>query len=98
MTRPSPLDDPDYAAFVWGRFRRIMGWMTLVAVLTALVSIGALWWSLGEMHLHMAIATFLGVFFTVELGTALMSLVFLSAGTGHDEQIEDPLRDEIDID
>jgi len=66
--------------------------MTLAALLAAFISIGALWWSLGEMHLHMAIATFLGVFFTVELGTALMSLVFLSAGTGHDEQIEDPLH------
>ena len=30
----------------------------------------------------------------VLLGTALMGLVFLSSGTGHDESIEDRLEDE----
>ena len=36
------------------------------------------------LHIHMLIATGLGVFLTVLLGTALMSLVFLSASSGHD--------------
>lgn len=94
MAGHSNLDDPDYAAFAWGRFRRIMRWMTLVSALTAIIALALLWWSLGEMYLHMAIATLLGVFFTMLLGTVLMSLVFLSAGTGHDGAIEDPTADE----
>lgn len=98
MSAPSPLEDPDYAAFAWRRFRRIMTWMALVSLVVAIVAVLVLWWSLGEMHLHMAIATFLGVFFTMLLGTGLMSLVFLSAGSGHDEVVEDPLKDEIDLD
>lgn len=92
------LDDADYAALAWGRFRRIMGWMILASALSAGVALGLLWWSLGEMYLHMAIATLLGVFFTVLLATALMSLVFLSAGTGHDHEVHDPLKGEIDLD
>ena len=35
-------------------------------------------------HIHMLIATGLGVFLTVLLGTGLMSLVFLSNSSGHD--------------
>ena len=38
----------------------------------------------------MAIAASLGVFLTVMVGTGLMSLVFLSAGSGHDEEVVDP--------
>jgi hypothetical protein len=37
-------------------------------------------------HINMMIATALGVGFTVLLGTSLMTLVFLSADSGHDEQ------------
>ena len=37
-----------------------------------------------------------GVFFSVLLGAALMGLVFLSSGTGHDEQIQDFSEDDDD--
>lgn len=50
------------------------------------------------MPIHMIIATALGVFFTFMLGTALMGLLFLSSGTGHDEQVEDRMKGMIDID
>jgi hypothetical protein len=70
----------------WARYRRIMRWM---ALLSALCAAGALLW-LHEtgvpMRLHMVIATTLGIFLTVLVGTGLMSLVFLSAGSGHDAQ------------
>lgn len=92
------LDDPEYAAFAWSRFRRILGWMALVSLVTALFAEGALYWSLGELNFVTASATFLGVFLTMMLTAALMGLMFLSSGSGHDERIEDRLRDEIDLD
>lgn len=49
------------------------------------------------MPLHMVIATILGVWLTFMLGTGLMALVFLSSGTGHDEQVEDRMKGMIDI-
>ena len=47
-----------------------------------------------EVSIHFYIAVALGVGFTMLLTSALMGLVFLSSGTGHDEAIEDPLRDD----
>jgi hypothetical protein len=92
------LDDPEYAAFAWGRFRRILGGMALVSLGTAFVAEVVLYWSLGELNFVTAGATFLGVFLTMMLTAALMGLMFLSSGSGHDERIEDRLRDEIDLD
>ncbi|MBC9033084.1 hypothetical protein IAG41_11855 [Sphingomonas sp. JC676] len=92
------LDDPEYAAFAWGRYRRILGWMALVSLLTVGLAELALYWSMGELQIVTAIATFFGVFLTMMLAAALMGLMFLSSGTGHDEQVEDPLKGEVDID
>jgi hypothetical protein len=92
------LDDPEYAAFAWGRFRRILRWMALVALLTAGAAELLLYRSLGGLDLVTATAAFLGVVLTMMLGSALMGLMFLSSGSGHDERIEDPLKGEIDID
>lgn len=97
MNAPQGLDDPAYAAFAWARYRRILRWMALVAAAAAGAALLVLWHWLGWMNVHVAIATVAGVFFTVMLGAALMGLMFLSSGTGHDEQVEDPLRGEIDI-
>ncbi|MBO9622299.1 MAG: hypothetical protein J7500_06260 [Sphingomonas sp.] len=92
------LDDPEYAAFAWGRFRRILAWMALVSLATALIADGVLYWSLGELNFVTASATFLGVFLTMMLTAALMRLMFLSSGTGHDERVEDRLKGEVDLD
>jgi hypothetical protein len=92
------LDDPEYAAFAWGRFRRILGWMALVSLVTVGIAELALYWWMGELRMVTAIATFLGVFLSMMLAAALMGLMFLSSGTGHDTQVHDPLKDEIDID
>lgn len=97
METPRGLDDPDYAAFAWARYRRVLGWMALAALAAASGAVLLLWHSLGWMNLVVASATALGVFFTVLLGAALMGLMFLSSGTGHDEQVEDRLKDEIEI-
>lgn len=93
------LDDPDYAAFAWARFRRMLAWMTLVSALAALAALGFIWWWVGEMTWVIALATVAGVGLSVLLGTALMGLVFLSNGSGHDAAVDafnaerDPGRD-----
>ena len=92
------LDDPEYAAFAWGRFRRILGWMALIALLTALIAEALLYWSLGMLNFVIASATFLGVFTTMMLAAALMGLMFLSSGSGHDDRVEDRLKGEVDLD
>jgi amino acid transporter len=90
MTRSkSGLDHKDRAATAWAHYRRLMWWMALaaaIAVACALAWLG----SRGPMPLHMIIATIAGVGLTVLLGTALMGLVFLSAGTGHDDEVDRP--------
>src|SRR4051812_28150282 len=92
------LDDPEYAAFPWGRFKRILRWMALAALLTAGVAELVLYRSLGELNFVTASATFLGVFLTMMLTAALMGLMFLSSGSGHDDRVEDPLKGEIGLD
>ncbi len=98
MTRKMALDDPDIAAAAWGRFRRLMAWMAFWGAVCVVGVLGLLYWMDTPMPLHMVIATSAGVWFTFMLGTGLMSLVFLSSGTGHDEQIEDHLKREADHD
>jgi hypothetical protein len=92
------LDDPEYAAFAWGRFKRILRWMALAALATAGLAELALYRWLGELNFVTASATFLGVFVTMMVAAALMGLMFLSSGTGHDARVEDRLKDEIDLD
>ncbi len=92
MSRPD-LDDPVYAKFAWGRFRKLMIWMMLASAAATGAGLWLLHAMIGPIPLHMAIATGLGVFLTVLLAAALMGLVFLSSGTGHDETIRDPFED-----
>lgn len=91
---PSSLDDPDYAGFAWDRYKKLMWWMVLASTTATLVGLGVLWLILGSIPIHMMIATAAGVFFSVLLAAALMGLVFLSSGSGHDEAIADPFEEE----
>ena len=94
MIPRSPLDDPEKAAFAWARFRRIMRWMMLVTVTLVVGSLWVLYKSNGMVSIHMYIAAALGIGFTMLLTSALMGLMFLSSGTGHDESIVDKLEEE----
>jgi hypothetical protein len=94
MIPKSPLDDPETAAFAWARYRRLMRWMMLFTLTMVVGSLVALYRSNGLVSVHFYIATALGIGFAMLLMSALMGLVFLSAGTGHDEAIIDPLDDE----
>ena len=82
------LDDPVYAAFAWGRYKRIMRWMALVSTLSALAAVWVLWAWVGPLPIHVAIASGLGVGLSILMAAALMGLVFLSSGSGHDEMVE----------
>ncbi|PKP90819.1 MAG: hypothetical protein CVT77_14025 [Alphaproteobacteria bacterium HGW-Alphaproteobacteria-16] len=83
------LDNPDYARLAWRRYRRIFALVGVVAALSAIVAVLALYLSMGEFQLHASIAMAIGIGLSVLLGGALMGLVFLSSGTGHDERARD---------
>lgn len=92
MTQPETLrglDDPDYARFAWARFRRVLGWVGLVAALSAVLAVYLLDRSYGPLGWVGTLATVGGVVATVMMAGALMGLVFLSSGSGHDEAVED---------
>ena len=98
MSDRQGLDNPQIAATAWARFRRIMLWMALGGALCVGLALVVLHLWAGPMPIHMIIATILGVWLTFMLGTGLMALAFLSSGTGHDQQVIDPLKDEVSID
>ncbi len=98
MKHPKGLDDPEIAAHAWARYRRIMTGMAALGVVIVAAVLGWFKWMDKPMPVHMVIATSLGVWCTFMLGTGLMALLFLSSGTGHDEQVEDRVSREIDID
>ncbi len=89
--RPSNLDDPDYAAFAWGRYRALMRWMVLASFSAVVLGLGLLWLLAGPLPWQMLALTAGGIFFSVLLAALLMGLVFLSSGSGHDDAVADPL-------
>lgn len=94
MVPRSPLDDPQVAAFAWARFRRLMRLMLAVTVAMVVGAMVLLYRHNGLVSIHFYIATALGIGFAMLLMSALMGLVFLSSGTGHDDAIADPTADE----
>jgi len=91
MVPESPLDDPANAAHAWAHYRRLMRWMVLATFGTVLVAMYLLYRSNGLVSIHLYIATALGIGIMMMLTSALMGLVFLSSGTGHDDAIIDPV-------
>ena len=79
---PPPLEQ---AALAWTRYKKLMTWMALAAVVAVLLAL--LYLKVGGVHfsIHMVIATVAGVGFSVLLGTGLMGLVYFSNHSGHDE-------------
>ena len=67
------------------RFVRIMRWAAAFSVAIAGLAVLLVARGDSELHVHMLIATALGVGFSVLLCTALMTLIFLSNRSGHDQ-------------
>ena len=84
MPRPDPVPSPRHSTLQ--RFRRAMRWLALFAILIAAIAVLLVAHGDSGVHIHMLIATALGVGLAVFLGTALMLLSFLSSSSGHDEQ------------
>ena len=92
MPRPDPV--PISRLSLLRQFRRIMLWVALFAI--AIAAIAVLLVARGDTgtHIHMLIAVALGAGLSVLLAGALMSLVFLSANSGHDEAANSFKEDE----
>lgn len=93
MTKPSPLDDPVNSAHAWARYRRLMRLMFGITMLVVIIALLIVHSQLEDVSLHFYIATALGIGFSKMLMAALMGLVFLSNGTGHDQSVENSLDD-----
>ncbi len=85
---PTGLDDPAQGAHAWRRFRAIMAWMILVAAVCSAGAIVGLAWVHEPLRLVTMAAVIGGVGGSIVMAGALMGLVFLSSGTGHDEDVE----------
>jgi hypothetical protein len=87
MPRPDPTPrQAERSAQAWSRYRSLMKWMAVAALVAVLLALIYLKSSVGPVPLPMLIATIAGVGFSVLLGTALMGLVFLSNASGHDDE------------
>jgi hypothetical protein len=84
MPRPDPIPSPRLSLL--RKFRRIMKWMALFSIVIAAIAVLLVARGDEGVHIHMLIATALGAGLSVLLAGALMSLVFLSSSTGHDEE------------
>ena len=84
MPSPDRLPNPRLVAL--RRYRRIMQWLALLAIFIA--GIAVLLVARGDegRHIHLLVATALGVGLTVLLVTGLMTLSVVSASSGHDEE------------
>ena len=94
MPPQTPFDNPELAASAWARYRRLMRWMMLLTITMVVGALVMLYRTNGLVSVHFYIATALGIGFAMLLMSALMGLVFLSSGTGHDDAIANPLEDE----
>jgi hypothetical protein len=83
MPQPDPVPSPRHSTM--RRFWRIFRLLVLLSVVIATIAVILVTRGEKEVHTNMIIATALGIGLTVLLGTSLMTLVFLSAESGHDE-------------
>ena len=89
MIPKSPLDDPQTASFAWARYKRLMRFMLMLTIGVVILALALLYDGESPASVHFYIATALGIGFMMLLTSALMGLVFLSSGTGHDESVTD---------
>jgi hypothetical protein len=77
-------------------FWRIFRLLALLSILIAGIAVVLVARGDPTVHIHMLIATALGIGLTVLLGTGLMTLVFISSSSGHDEQVTHFHQENID--
>ena len=84
MPEPDPIPSPRHSTM--RRFWRIFRLLAVLSILIAAMAVVLVARGDPTVHVHMLIATALGIGLTVLLGTALMTLAFLSSSSGHDHQ------------
>jgi uncharacterized membrane protein len=67
-------------------FHRIVKWIAVVAILMVAAALVYLY-LMDALSTHAVIATILGVFISVLLGSGLFALAFFSDKSGHDETV-----------
>ena len=95
MTQSSGLDDPHHASFAWARFRRILWAMSAFSLAAGLAVAGLIWWTNGPVPWIFVVMIVVGVWATIMMAALLMGLMFLSSGTGHDDQIDDRISQDV---
>ena len=83
IPRRDPLPSPRQTTVQ--RFWRIFRLLALLSIVIAAIAVALVTRGEGEIHASLIIATGLGIGLTVLVGTSLMTLVFLSNASGHDE-------------
>jgi hypothetical protein len=94
MPTPDPVPSPPHS--LMQRFWRIFRLLAVLSAVVAAIAVVIVTSGEGEVHASLIIATALGVGLSMLLGAALMTLVFLSSSSGHDEQAAPKVRDEGD--
>jgi hypothetical protein len=94
VPRPDPIPSP--RSSLRRRFWRIFRLLALLSAVIAAMAVYLVTRGEGEIHLSLIVATVAGIGFTVLLGTSLMTLVFLSADSGHDEAAAQQTHEESD--
>ena len=84
MPDPDPIPSPRHSTM--RRFWRIFRLLALLSIIIAAIAVVLVARGDPTVHVHMLIATALGIGLTVLVGTGLMTLVFLSSSSGHDEE------------
>jgi FtsH-binding integral membrane protein len=94
MPQPDPIPSPRQS--MMRRFWRIFRLLALLSIVIAAIAVVLV--ARGDptplRHIHMLIATALGIGLTVLVGTGLMTLVFISNSSGHDEAAAARTREE----
>ncbi len=85
-----PARDPIPPRSIKRRFMRIMRLAAAFSIVIAALAVVLVARGQSELHVHMLIATALGIGLTVLLGTALITLIFLSNNSGHDADAANP--------
>jgi hypothetical protein len=83
--KPQPDRIPSPRHSTMQRFWRIFRLLALLSIVIAAIGVVLVTRGAGEIHASLIIATALGIGLTVLVGTGLMTLVFLSNSSGHDE-------------
>jgi hypothetical protein len=89
MEQHQGLSDPQAAQFAWRRFRTILFYMNLASLSIAGAGVGLIWYGSDELPWIFAALSFGGIYLTLLMAAALMGLMFLSNGTGHDKDVMD---------